>query len=81
MKIDNAKALKWLGQGAQPTDRVEKGPRRAPRRHRHEALVSRGGLCLVLGVPGTGKSVIKQSLQRLPERYSQKVCSRLASYG
>ncbi len=27
-----------------------------------------GGLCLVLGVPGTGKSVIKQSLQRLPEK-------------
>jgi MSHA biogenesis protein MshM len=26
-----------------------------------------GGLCLVLGVPGTGKSVIKQSLQRLPD--------------
>jgi MSHA biogenesis protein MshM len=26
-----------------------------------------GGLCLVLGVSGTGKSVIKQSLQRLPE--------------
>jgi type II secretory pathway predicted ATPase ExeA len=26
-----------------------------------------GGLCLVLGVPGTGKSVIKQSLQCLPE--------------
>ncbi|QVL30215.1 AAA family ATPase [Telmatocola sphagniphila] len=26
-----------------------------------------GGLCLVLGVPGTGKSFIKQSLQRLPE--------------
>ena len=26
-----------------------------------------GGLCLVLGVPGTGKSVIKHSLQRLPE--------------
>jgi MSHA biogenesis protein MshM len=26
-----------------------------------------GGLCLVLGVPGAGKSVIKQSLQRLPE--------------
>jgi MSHA biogenesis protein MshM len=26
-----------------------------------------GGLCLILGVPGTGKSVIKQSLQRLPE--------------
>jgi len=26
-----------------------------------------GGLCLVLGVPGSGKSVIKQSLQRLPE--------------
>jgi type II secretory pathway predicted ATPase ExeA len=26
-----------------------------------------GGLCLVLGMPGTGKSVIKQSLQGLPE--------------
>jgi type II secretory pathway predicted ATPase ExeA len=26
-----------------------------------------GGLCLVLGVPGTGKSVIKESLRRLPE--------------
>ena len=26
-----------------------------------------GGLCLVLGVPGTGKSVIKQALLRLPE--------------
>ena len=26
-----------------------------------------GGLCLVLGVPGTGKSVVKASLQRLPE--------------
>lgn len=26
-----------------------------------------GGLCLVLGVPGTGKSVIKKSLQGLPE--------------
>ena len=27
-----------------------------------------GGLCLVLGSPGTGKSVIKESLQRLPEK-------------
>jgi len=26
-----------------------------------------GGLCLVLGSPGTGKSVIKQALQRLPD--------------
>jgi len=26
-----------------------------------------GGLCLLLGVPGTGKSVIKQALLRLPE--------------
>jgi type II secretory pathway predicted ATPase ExeA len=26
-----------------------------------------GGLCLVLGLPGTGKSVIKQSLERLPD--------------
>ena len=26
-----------------------------------------GGLCLILGVPGTGKTVIKQALQRLPE--------------
>ncbi len=27
-----------------------------------------GGLCLVLGAPGTGKSVLKTSLQRLPEK-------------
>ena len=27
-----------------------------------------GGLCLVLGSPGTGKTVVKQSLQQLPER-------------
>ena len=27
-----------------------------------------GGLCLVVGRPGTGKSVIKESLKRLPER-------------
>jgi len=36
----------------------------------HDTLTvhcQQGGLCLVLGVPGTGKSVIKQSLQRLPE--------------
>jgi len=36
----------------------------------HETLkvhCQQGGLCLVLGVPGTGKSVIKQSLQRLPD--------------
>jgi type II secretory pathway predicted ATPase ExeA len=26
-----------------------------------------GGLCLLLGVPGSGKSIIKQSLQRLPD--------------
>ncbi|MBY0514371.1 MAG: AAA family ATPase [Gemmataceae bacterium] len=26
-----------------------------------------GGVCLVLGVPGTGKSVIRQALQRLPD--------------
>lgn len=36
----------------------------------HETLkvhCQQGGLCLVLGVPGTGKSVLKQSLLRLPE--------------
>ena len=27
-----------------------------------------GGLCLVVGRPGTGKSVIKESLRRLPEK-------------
>jgi type II secretory pathway predicted ATPase ExeA len=27
-----------------------------------------GGLCLILGVPGTGKTVIKQALQRLDEK-------------
>ncbi len=26
-----------------------------------------GGLCLVLGVPGTGKSVLKQAVQKLPD--------------
>ena len=26
-----------------------------------------GGLCLVLGLPGTGKSVLKQAVQKLPE--------------
>jgi MSHA biogenesis protein MshM len=37
----------------------------------HETLkvhCQQGGLCLVLGIPGTGKSVIKQFLQRLPEK-------------
>lgn len=37
----------------------------------HDTLTvhcQQGGLCLVLGVPGTGKSVIKQSLQRLDEK-------------
>src|SRR5260370_17441466 len=41
-----------------------------PQREIHDTLkvhCQQGGLCLVLGVPGTGKSVIKQSLQRLPE--------------
>jgi len=36
----------------------------------HETLTvhcQQGGLCLVLGVPGTGKTVIKESLKRLPE--------------
>ena len=36
----------------------------------HETLkvhCQQGGLCLVLGVPGTGKTVIKDSLTRLPE--------------
>jgi MSHA biogenesis protein MshM len=37
----------------------------------HDTLLvhcQQGGLCLVLGVPGTGKTVIKQGLQRLPEK-------------
>ena len=36
----------------------------------HETLkvhCQQGGLCLVLGVPGTGKTVIKRSLQALPD--------------
>ena len=32
-----------------------------------EITPHQGGLCLVLGVPGSGKSVIKQAQQRLPE--------------
>ena len=27
-----------------------------------------GGLCLIVGRPGTGKSVIKESLKKLPEK-------------
>ena len=27
-----------------------------------------GGLCLVVGNPGTGKTVVKESLKRLPEK-------------
>lgn len=37
----------------------------------HDTLTvhcQQGGLCLVLGIPGTGKSVLRQSLQRLPEK-------------
>jgi MSHA biogenesis protein MshM len=33
-----------------------------------------GGLCLVLGVPGTGKSVLKQSLQRWPDNQHLVAC-------
>jgi MSHA biogenesis protein MshM len=33
-----------------------------------------GGLCLVLGLPGTGKSIIKQSLQRLPDNQHLVAC-------
>jgi len=42
-----------------------------PQQDIHDTLkvhCQQGGLCLVLGVPGTGKSVIKQSLLRLPEK-------------
>jgi MSHA biogenesis protein MshM len=41
-----------------------------PQQEIHDTLkvhCQQGGLCLVLGVPGSGKSVIKQSLQRLPD--------------
>ena len=37
----------------------------------HDTLMvhcQQGGLCLVVGRPGTGKSVIKESLKRLPEK-------------
>jgi MSHA biogenesis protein MshM len=42
-----------------------------PQQEIHDTLkvhCQQGGLCLVLGVPGTGKSVIKQSLLRLPDK-------------
>src|ERR1700684_2434805 len=48
-----------------------------PQREIHDTLkvhCQQGGLCLVLGVPGTGKSIIKQSLQRLPEKQSLRAC-------
>jgi type II secretory pathway predicted ATPase ExeA len=43
----------------------------------HETLKvhsQQGGLCLVLGVPGTGKTVIKRSLERLPEKQHLVAC-------
>ena len=39
-----------------------------------------GGLCLVLGVPGTGKSVVKQALQRLPENQHLVATRTLHTY-
>jgi type II secretory pathway predicted ATPase ExeA len=43
-----------------------------PHQHEiHDTLkvhCQQGGLCLVVGRPGTGKSVIKESLKRLPEK-------------
>jgi type II secretory pathway predicted ATPase ExeA len=48
-----------------------------PQREIHDTLTvhcQQGGLCLVLGVPGTGKSVIKQALQRLPEKQYLVAC-------
>src|ERR1700677_1025370 len=43
----------------------------------HDTLTvhcQQGGLCLVLGLPGTGKSAIKQALQRLPEKQYLVAC-------
>jgi type II secretory pathway predicted ATPase ExeA len=34
-----------------------------------------GGLCLVLGIPGTGKSVIKDSLMQAPEKQRQRIAA------
>jgi MSHA biogenesis protein MshM len=48
-----------------------------PQQEIHDTLkvhCQQGGLCLVLGVPGTGKSVIKQSLRRLPEKQYLVAC-------
>jgi MSHA biogenesis protein MshM len=48
-----------------------------PQQEIHDTLkvhCQQGGLCLVLGVPGTGKSVLKQSLQRLPEKQYLVAC-------
>jgi len=42
-----------------------------PQQEIHDILrvhCQQGGLCLVIGIPGTGKSVIKESLQRLPNK-------------
>jgi MSHA biogenesis protein MshM len=42
-----------------------------PQQEIHDTLkvhCQQGGLCLVLGVPGTGKSIVKQSLLRLPDK-------------
>lgn len=38
-----------------------------------------GGLCLVVGRPGTGKTVIKESLKRLPEAHFPLVGRTISS--
>ncbi len=48
-----------------------------PQQEIHDTLkvhCQQGGLCLVLGVPGTGKSVIKHSLLRLSENQHLVAC-------
>ena len=58
-------------------------PRTSPARHQQQVLDTlhvhgqQGGLCLVLGVPGTGKSVLKQALvNHDPKRMMTPVVNR-----
>ena len=65
----------FYGLTQNPFDLAERGDRDLEllpaQQEIHDTLkvhCQQGGLCLVLGVPGSGKSVIKRSLQRLPDK-------------
>ena len=57
-----------VGVGHPPRDVISLAGAASCRTDTLKVHCQQGGLCLVLGVPGTGKSVIKQALRQLPEK-------------